>query len=71
MEVGNAVHISVYSLFGSQTYNTMKLKGYIKKQLITVLIDTAHNFVDINMIKFLDCCVQETEPLWVSVAYGV
>jgi len=51
---------------------TLKLKGYVKKENVTVLIDTGstHNFIDINVAKRLNLFVYPTTNIKLMVADG-
>ncbi|XP_077232454.1 uncharacterized protein LOC143869781 [Tasmannia lanceolata] len=66
------LQISVYALAGSTSYHTMRIKGYIKRRPVTILIDSGstHNFLDPEVAKRTECDVQPTNPLSVSVANG-
>ncbi|XP_077246164.1 uncharacterized protein LOC143886068 [Tasmannia lanceolata] len=64
--------ISVHALSGSTSHQTMRIRGYIKRQPIIILIDSGstHNFLDPGMAKRPTCEVQKSQPLKVVVADG-
>ncbi|KAJ7942659.1 Ty3/gypsy retrotransposon protein [Quillaja saponaria] len=73
------VTISAHALTGNYMkhnskgkYQTMKVQGLIKKQSVTVLIDSGstHNFIDSDVIKRLKVKTQLTDALEVQVANG-
>ena len=65
-------HISLNSLNGIPTHNTMRIKGNVLKQLLNILMDSGstHNFLDLYTTKKLGCKIRSTCPLNVSVAGG-
>eukprot|EP00253_Pinus_taeda_P029674 PITA_29674 len=64
--------ISIASITGIAQPQTLKLKGYIKKQSIIVMVDlgSAHNFVDVNVAKILNMFGYPIADLKVMVADG-
>ncbi|KAF8413570.1 hypothetical protein HHK36_001561 [Tetracentron sinense] len=64
--------ISVHALAGSVSYQTMRVRGKIKQRVVTILIDSGstHNFLDPSVAKQTGCSIQQTNPLWVTVANG-
>jgi predicted aspartyl protease len=51
---------------------TLKLKGHIKKENVTILVDTGstHNFMDINVARKLNLFVYLATDIRVMVAGG-
>ena len=51
---------------------TLKLKGHIKKENVTILVDTGstHNFIDVNVVKNLNLFVYPAANIRVMVADG-
>ncbi|KAL5709495.1 hypothetical protein ACHQM5_020179 [Ranunculus cassubicifolius] len=66
------VAISLQALSGSNSFQTLQLQGKVKKQTITMLIDSGstHNFLDAATAKQLGCVGRVTHPHLVSVAGG-
>ena len=64
--------ISCHALVDITTPQTLKIKGYIKKNKITALIDSGstHNFINYKMAKQLNCFVYPTSKFQVMVADG-
>ncbi|KAF7154741.1 hypothetical protein RHSIM_Rhsim01G0051500 [Rhododendron simsii] len=65
-------HISVHALSGIQSYKTMRVKGYIKKTVIHILVDfgSTHNFLHPGVAKKAGVRIQSIKPLTVVVADG-
>ncbi|GJX33296.1 gypsy/ty3 retroelement polyprotein [Tanacetum coccineum] len=65
-------HISLNSLSGIPTHNTMRVRGHVLNQLLHILIDSdsTHNFLDMHKANKLGCQIRKTYPLSVSVAGG-
>ncbi|GJT76464.1 reverse transcriptase [Tanacetum coccineum] len=65
-------HISLNALFGIPTFNTMRIKGNVKKHLLHLLMDTSstHNFLDIYTAKKLGCTLSNMYHVMVTVARG-
>nr|GEW51033.1 hypothetical protein [Tanacetum cinerariifolium] len=61
--------ISLNALTGINNYKTMRVKGYIGKKQIHILVDrgSTHNFLDLQTTKRLGCKMKNTFPLLVSV----
>jgi predicted aspartyl protease len=62
--------ISLAAITGIAQPQTLKLKGQIKKQNVTILVDTGstHNFIDVNVAKNLNLFVYPTVDIRVMVA---
>jgi hypothetical protein len=59
-------------LAGISTPQTLKIKGYIKKKKVIVLIDSSstHNFIHYKLAKALNCFVYPVPDFQVMIAYG-
>ena len=66
------VEITLYALLGSPSLGTMRVKGRINVQLITILIDTSstHNFLDTIILATLQLSLDPTLTFEVKVANG-
>ena len=64
--------ISLHALFGTTGYNTMRMQGQIRNQLVNILIDSGstHNFVDPKVIKNAGIKLQPVNSFTVTVANG-
>ena len=64
--------ISLVVIIGIAQPQTLKLRGYAKKENATMLIDTGstHNFIDINVAKRLNLFVYPIVDTRVMVADG-
>jgi predicted aspartyl protease len=64
--------ISLATITGITQPQTLKLKGHIKKENVTILVDTGstHNFIDVNVAKKLNLFVYPTANIRVMVADG-
>ena len=64
--------ISIAAITGIAQPQTLKLKGYIKKQSVIVMVDSrsTHNFVDVNVAKRLNIFAYPVADLKVMVADG-
>lgn len=64
--------ISLHSISGSLSPNTMRLVALIKNQRVVILIDSrsTQNFLDPAVLKKLQFCVITTLKLQVNVANG-
>lgn len=64
--------ISFNSLIGNQSFNTMRVVGFVNGQPCHILIDSGstHNFLDSSFAKRLKCEVEDIRPMAVSVADG-
>ncbi|KAA8530919.1 hypothetical protein F0562_005622 [Nyssa sinensis] len=71
-DVQEELQISVHALSGSLSYKTMRIKGKVKKNVVTILIDSGstHNFLDPIMAKRTGASIQFTNPLAVVVVDG-
>ena len=65
-------YISLNALSGVNSFQTMRVKGMVGKQVLHILIDTGstHNFLDTKAAKRVGCQMIGTSPLQVSVANG-
>ncbi|XP_077242441.1 uncharacterized protein LOC143882949 [Tasmannia lanceolata] len=70
--VGDCMQISVHALTGTLAPRTMRIRGYIKRRPIVILIDSrsTRNFVDPQLAKRTGCNIQQTPRLQVTVANG-
>ncbi|GJR82201.1 reverse transcriptase [Tanacetum coccineum] len=59
-------------MIGVPNYQTMRVKGHVKKQALHLLVDcgSTHNFLDLHAARRLGCNMSKTCPLQVSVANG-
>ena len=64
--------ISCHALAGISTPQTLKIEGYLKKQKVTVLIDSGstHNFINNKVAKQLNCFIYPAPEFQVMVANG-
>ena len=64
--------ISLHALTGTKGYQTMRVQGLIKNQLINILIDTGstHNFVDGKVLKVVGEKLHSVNNFTVTVANG-
>ncbi|GJY39911.1 retrotransposon-related protein [Tanacetum coccineum] len=64
------LEISLHALNGVQSYQTIRVVGFVGKFKIHILIDTGstHNFVNESVAKRIGCKLQTTGPLQVTVA---
>jgi hypothetical protein len=64
--------ISLAAITGIAQLQTLKLRGHVKKENVTILIDTGstHNFIDINVARRLNLFVYPTADIRVMVADG-
>nr|GEX68256.1 hypothetical protein [Tanacetum cinerariifolium] len=71
-EENSVPHISLNALTGRNTFQTMRVNGYVGKHEIHILIDSGstHNFLDSNTAKRIGCQLKSTYPLQVTVANG-
>ncbi|GJR30316.1 retrotransposable element Tf2 [Tanacetum coccineum] len=62
--------ISLHALTGESTYKTIRVKAYVGKHTVHVLIDSGstHNFLDLRVAKKLGCKLKATCSMDVSVA---
>jgi hypothetical protein len=61
--------ISCHALAGINTPQTLKIKGYIKKKKVIVLIDfgSTHNFIHCKLAKALNCFIYPVGRLVVVI----
>ncbi|GJU21667.1 reverse transcriptase [Tanacetum coccineum] len=71
-EESSVPHISLNALTGRNTFQTMRVSGYVEKHEIHILIDSGstYNFLDSNTAKRLGCQLKSTYPLQVTVTNG-
>ncbi|XP_026417003.1 uncharacterized protein LOC113312466 [Papaver somniferum] len=64
--------ISLNAFTDTTSADTIRIPGFVKKKIISVLIDTGstHRFIDSNLAKSLQCSVEKTASLLVTVANG-
>ena len=64
--------ISLHAMLGTIGYQTMRVQGKIKNQLVIFLLDTGstHNFMDHNIIKRTGVSFHTISSLTVTVANG-
>jgi hypothetical protein len=64
--------ISCNALDGINTPQTLKIKGYIKKKKVIVLIDygSTHNFIHYKLAKSLNCFIYPAPEFQVMIANG-
>ena len=64
--------ISCHALAGITTPQTLRIEGHIKKNKITIFIDSGstHNFINYKMAKQLNCFVYLAPEFQVMVANG-
>nr|GEY83730.1 hypothetical protein [Tanacetum cinerariifolium] len=62
--------ISLNALIGENSYRTMRVRAYVRKNMVNALVDygSTHNFLDLNTVKKLGCKLRKICPLEVSVA---
>ena len=68
----DSMAISVHALEGLQTPQTMKVKGFIKKQPVMILIDSGstNNFLDSTLARRLKQKIEQASTFDVKVADG-
>ncbi|GJT89635.1 reverse transcriptase [Tanacetum coccineum] len=64
--------ISLNALTGENSYRTMRVKAYVRKNVVHTLVDcgSTHNFLDWNTARKLGCKLRNICPLEVSMANG-
>lgn len=64
--------ISVHALVGLTSYQTIRVKGHIKRRSVTILIDSrsTYNFLNLDTAKQTRCLIHKTNPLLVAVVDG-
>ncbi|GKC38323.1 reverse transcriptase [Tanacetum coccineum] len=70
--VTNTPQITLNAFSGLNSYQTMRIRGRVGKQVVHIIIDygSTHNFLDIHTAKKLGCKLAKTTPMQVSVANG-
>ena len=66
------IEITLYTLIGTPTPSTMRVKGIINGRGLVILVDTSstHNFIDASLVSSLQLRVDATKILEVKVANG-
>ena len=69
---GDKAVVSLHALVGIDGYQTMRVQGKIKNQVVVILIDTGstHNFVDVNIARKGGWQLQPLASFNVTVANG-
>nr|GEU31625.1 gypsy/Ty3 retroelement polyprotein [Tanacetum cinerariifolium] len=72
VRVTDSPQITLDALSGLNSYETMRVRGRVGKQMVHILIDcsSTHNFLDIHTAKKLGCRLAKTISMQVSVANG-
>nr|GEV03073.1 hypothetical protein [Tanacetum cinerariifolium] len=70
--VTDSPQITLNALSGLNSYQTMRVRGRVGKQVVHILIDCSniHNFLDIHTAKKLGCRLAKTTHVQVLVANG-
>ena len=65
--------VSINAIFGSSSHQTIRIRGNIKKKVVTIQIDSGstHNFLDPVVAERIRCSIQTTNPMKVAVADGI
>ena len=65
-------YLSLHALEGTFNYQTMRLRGSVRKKMLNILIDTGstHNFVSCEMAIKLGCVMETVAKLKVLTANG-
>ena len=67
-------HISVHAINGivSKGYKTIKVTVHMNKKPLHILIDSrsTHNFLDVEVVKKLECKTTSINPMRVDIANG-
>ena len=65
--------VSINAIFGSSFHQTIRIRGNIKKKVVTIQIDSGstHNFLDPVVAEIIRCSIQTTNPMKVAVADGI
>ena len=68
----NTPKISLATITGISQPQTLKLKGHIKNNIVSILIDTGrtHNFINVNLAKIFNLFVFPLPNMKVMVADG-
>lgn len=72
LDYAEEVSSSVKALNGNVIHTTLKVKGFVKKKPLTILIDSGstHSFLDPRAADLLGCELKPTLKLMVTVADG-
>nr|GEX37176.1 hypothetical protein [Tanacetum cinerariifolium] len=64
--------VSLNAMTGVPSYQTMRVKSHVKKQVLHILVDcgSTHNFLYLHAAKRMGCNLSKMCPLQVSVANG-
>jgi hypothetical protein len=64
--------ISYHALVSINTPQTLTIQGYIKKEKVTILIDSSstHNFINYTLAKYLECFVYPAPKFQVMIVDG-
>lgn len=64
--------ISIHALTGTQNFQTMRVRGFVGKKELHILIDTGstHNFLNVATGQSLDCNHTPVSPVKVTAANG-
>lgn len=64
--------LSLNAMAGHQSFSTVRLQGRIKKQPVSILVDSGstHSFIDAALVKKLGLVAEVIPPLVVTVADG-
>ena len=70
--IDESVTYDVHALAGYSNPRTMKIEGFLKRQSVTVLIDTSstNNFMDSKVAKRLAYPIEQCDKFQVKVANG-
>nr|GEV06803.1 hypothetical protein [Tanacetum cinerariifolium] len=70
--VTDSPQITLNALSGLNSYQTMRVRGRVGKQVVHILIEcgSTNNFLDIHTTKKLGCRLVKTTPMQVSMANG-
>nr|GEW94845.1 hypothetical protein [Tanacetum cinerariifolium] len=70
--VTDSLQITLNALSGLNSYQTMRVRGKVGKQMVHILVDCdiTHKFLDIHTAKKLGCRLDNITPMQVLVANG-
>nr|GEW06246.1 reverse transcriptase [Tanacetum cinerariifolium] len=65
--------ISLNTLTGENSYRAMRVKAYVRKNMVHTLVDyrSTHNFLDWNIARKFECKLRKMCPLEVSMENGM
>ncbi|GJS89379.1 putative mitochondrial protein [Tanacetum coccineum] len=68
----DSLHISIHALASITSHQTIRIRGYVGKKVVHILIDcrSTHNFIDVQTTKRVRCKLQSICPLKVDAADG-